>query len=398
MLTPKELRSLWNDLAHTKVLSVYLDTRVTDPAMRDAWRPALLSAVRAAGASVTDAAERERFERAAAFVRDPATPPGGMWGAPGWVAFATEDGVRYATDLPVQPTPLVEWGEGPVIAPYMRALKQRHPVIVAVVESRSARLYRYALGRLETLAQLEAPGEEPSGAGAPAAAPRGSSYPAARGAPDTEVAARRRTAAFQRLATALADRLETLAGDTGWVLIGGTSEWAHHAREALGRQLEGRVLVSPTLHHGATDAEIVREAKDAATELRAARGRVIVERLLDQAGAHTRAEVGLDAVRRALRASAVDLLLVSQEFLRTHERDAESAVRAAIEQGATVEVPSGDASETLDRAAAGIAARLRFPVSEWAAANGAGTAASDATSPEPAPPARAPAATAPATR
>ena len=39
MLTPNELGEMWRDLAHTQVLSVYLDTRVTDPAMRDAWRP-----------------------------------------------------------------------------------------------------------------------------------------------------------------------------------------------------------------------------------------------------------------------------------------------------------------------------------------------------------------------
>ena len=42
-----------------------------------------------------------------------------------------------------------------------------------------------------------------------------------------------------------------------------------------------------------------------------------------------------------------------------------------IEQGATVEVPSGDAAEKLDGAARGIAARLRFPIDQPDAADGA---------------------------
>src|SRR5690606_17738296 len=210
MLTPTELRELWRDLADREVLSVYLDTRVTDPAMRDAWRPALLTAVRAAGARIEDQEERERFDRAVAFLRDPSPPPGGAWAAPGWVAFATSDGIRYAGDLPVQPAPLAVWRVGPVIAPYMRALKQRHPVFVAVVESRSIRLYRYALGELRKLEVLEAPADETSGNGAGASGSRGSSQPAARGSVGTEAASRRRQAAFQKLASQFADRVEEI--------------------------------------------------------------------------------------------------------------------------------------------------------------------------------------------
>lgn len=381
MLTPTELRDLWRDLADTQVLSVYLDTRVTDPAMRDAWRPALLTAVRAAGAHITDPEERARFDRAAAALRDPSPPPGGVWGAPGWAAFATERGLRHAGDLPVRPTPLAVWREGAVVAPYVRALKQHRPVIIALVESRFIRVYRYALGGLEPLEELGAPAEEEAGSGAASAPPRGSSYPAPRGAVGTEAAARRRLAAFQRLVTALGERIDAYAGDDGWVLIGGTSEWAHHAYEALRRPFEGRVLVSSTLHHDASDARIIREAKDAATELRGAHGRALVGRLLDRAGGSARAEVGVPAVQRALHAGAVDLLLVSPELIRANEAVAEDAVRAAIEQGADVEVPSGDAAEALDRTASGIAARLRFPIDRLAAT------ARATVSPSPPPPA-----------
>lgn len=363
MLKPTELRELWRDLADREVLSVYLDTRVTDPAMRDAWRPALQTAVRAAGAHITGAAERQRFERASAHLREPSSPPGGVWGAPGWVAFATEDGLRYAGNLPVQPSPIAAWRVGPLVAPYMRALKQRHPVVVALVESRTIRLYRYAEGALKHLEELKAPAEDASNNGStPTMAPRGSALPAARGAVGTEVAARRRHTTFNRLAAQFADRVGALAGDEGWLLIGGTTEWAHLAQEALPKRFDGRALVSTTLNHDASDPQIIREAKNAATELRGARGRELVGELLDRAGSHSRAAVGVPAVQRALRASAVDLLLVSPEFIRDHEEIAEAAVRLAVEQGATVEVPSGEGASKLDQAATGIAARLRFSI------------------------------------
>ena len=65
-----------------------------------------------------------------------------------------------------------------------------------------------------------------------------------------------------------------------------------------------------------------------------------------------------------LRAYAVDLLLVTPRFIDGHEREAEDLVRAAIDSGAEVEVPSGETADRLDRAASGIAARLRFAIDE----------------------------------
>ncbi|HEU4563708.1 MAG TPA: hypothetical protein VFS05_03625, partial [Gemmatimonadaceae bacterium] len=71
MLTPADLHALQNELAGRNVLSVYLDTGVTDPAMREAWRPALQNAVREARARMDDERARDEFDRAAAFLREP---------------------------------------------------------------------------------------------------------------------------------------------------------------------------------------------------------------------------------------------------------------------------------------------------------------------------------------
>lgn len=364
MLSPTKLNELAHELAGTRVLSVYLETKVTDPAMRNAWRPALAAAVRSARASVMDDRDLAEFERAAAHLEDPELMPGGAWAAPGWVAFVTAEGPRYVADLPVTPPTLAAWRDGPIVAPYMRALKQHRPVIVAVVESGAARIFRYAWRKLEPLGEMHASeddGRTEKGAGH---ARRGSAYPAARGAVGTEAAERHRRDAFHRMAVTLGARLAHLAGDDGWVLIGGTTAWSKHAADALPRPLEGRVLVSSTLDHDASEDAIGREARHAATELRAAHGQRLVDRLLDRAGGHGKAAAGFPAVQRALNARAVDLLLVTPDLVNRHSEEAEDLVRAALAQGADVEVLSERAAEKLDEVAEGVGARLRFPIDE----------------------------------
>lgn len=361
MLTAAELQDLARELEGVAVLSLYVDARVTDPAMRHAWRPAMAAALRAERARVTNDDARAAFDRAARFVEDPVPPLDGAWGTPGWAAFVTADGPRYAAALPVQVPMLATWRDGPLVSPYLRALKQHRPVIIAVVDSRSAVLYRYALNELTELPAIALPAED--GAGAASAkphAPRGSAYPAARGALDTEHAARRRRADFQRLAASLSQRLAALAGDDGWVLIGGTASWPRLAAEALPTELADRTFVSPDLDHGDAADVIVRIAKDAATTLRAAHSGVLLDRLLERAGAGGRATAGVPATQRALRARAVDQLLLSPAFVSGNASLAEDVVRSALAQSADVEVLSGDAAIRLDVAADGIAARLRF--------------------------------------
>jgi hypothetical protein len=361
MLTAHALQAFARALRDVRVLSVYVDARVTDPAMRHAWRPALAAALRSERARLTGTRERAAFDDAARFIDDPTPPLDGAWGTPGWVAFVTTDGPRYAAALPVRVPTLAVWRDGPFVSPYLRALKQLRPVVVALVDSRSARLYRYALGTVSALPGVELSlGEGEGGGTARASEVRGASYPAPRSAVSTERSRRRRRTDFQRLAASLGARLAALVGEDGWVLIGGTPVWARLAGEALRARLTERVIVSETLDHDAPEEEIVRAAKDAATALRAARGGALLTRLLERAGADGRATAGVPATQRALHARAVDLLLVSPVFLRTHAFLAEDAVRAGLDQGADVEVLSGDAAAHLDRAAGGIAARLRF--------------------------------------
>jgi hypothetical protein len=362
-MTPQELNAIVRESAGTRVLSVYLDARVTDPAQRHAWRPALTTAVRAARAAIEDEREHADFDRAAAYLERPSPALGGVWSAPGWVAYLTPDGPLYAGDVPVQVPTLVAWRDAPVVSPYLRVLKQHRPVIVTLVDSRSARFFRYAWGAVTPLPEMTLAVHDDVALTPPAPSElRATSSPAPRGALGTERASRRRLALFRRLATLLGTRVAELAGHDGWVLIGGTPEWARLAGEALSPRFAERLLVAGSLDHDAGEHEIARAAKEAATALRATHGRALLDRLVERALPQGRAEMGLPATQRALHAQAVDLLLLSPEFVRLHAGEAEDLVRAALAHGADAEVLSGEAADFLDRVADGIAARLRFAI------------------------------------
>jgi hypothetical protein len=338
--------------------------------MRHSWRAALGAALQPVRSGITDEAERAEFDRAAAYLDDPWPPIEGVWGMKGWAAFLTPEGARYAGSLPVQPPTLAAWRYAPVITPYLRAFKQHRPVIIVLVDSRSARFYKYALGELQELPDLtlSVPDIEPGAPERPQ--PKGGpSHPGPRGSLDTESLQRRKEKNFVRMATTLASRAVELAGDDGWILIGGTPEWARHAGDAIPASHASRVMVSTTLDHNAHDNDIAETAKHAASELRSRRGHELVERILERSGDGGRGASGVPRVQRALQAGAVDLLVLSPHFLNRTDIDVEELVRAALARGADIEVLSGSAATELDERSDGVAARLRFPIDSRATAS-----------------------------
>lgn len=362
MMQVSELFTLARDLAHLKVLSVYIDNRVIDPAKREAWRADLASRLRNTRMQIASAEERAQFDRAAAFLEESVPQPGGMWAAPGWMAFATHNRVVVIGELPGRVETRVAWQQGAVITPCLRALKHDCPVIVAVVQSRAARLYRFVHGALEALDVMQARTSENGLRNAHRARTErgGRGYPAPRSALKTEVAHRRQLAQFHRLATALAGRLTLLAGSDGCILVGGPPQQSRFVFDALPRQLQRRVVVSSELDQTASTEVIVRAAKRAAREWRSRRGRQLVSRIFVHSG--QRAVAGVPALQRALYLKAVDLLLVSPRFLHLERAQAERLLHAAIAQGADVEILSGDAGALLDGVADGLGARLRFSI------------------------------------
>jgi hypothetical protein len=356
MLEAHELFALARDLANRKVLTVYLDNRRMDPALRYAWRAALASGLRDAREQITDRDERARFDKASRFFERPFPPPGGMWAPPGWVGFATEDDVVAMTELPRRVETLVTWQQGAVIGPCLRALKHERPVIVALVHAHAVSLSRYVNGKLEALEPVRSSWE---GRGIRNSR-RGRARPGARNAVETEVGSQRHREQVRRLASRLVARLTLLAGRDGFLLVGGSPEGTREVMSTLPRELRERSISSREIDQTSSTVEIVRAAARAARELRSRRGRNLVSRMLDHMG--NRAVGGVPALQRALLQRAVDVLLVSPRFLHIEKQRAEQLLHAALAQGAEVEVLSGEVGVLLDALADGVAARLRFGI------------------------------------
>ena len=360
MLTYQELAALERTLRDERVLSVYVDGRVSDPAARDHWRRRVddeLRALRTAVGASRD--ERDALERAAAHLLERLPPDGGAVGAPGWVGFVTADGVAHGAALPVPMRPRAAWSVGPRVAPYLGALKQLLPVIVAVADSVRTRLYRYRGGTLETLdtVRTERHDRSPSHMGS---MPRVGFHTGTRGAAGVDEAERRRLTALGHAASDVAERLVALAGADGWIVIGGTPEAARMVRRALPAALSPRVATPAALHDGASEAEVARAAEAGASALWEARTLAAVTDVLDRAGEAGRGVAGLEATRHALARRAVQTVLFTHAFLERDADAAEAVARDALAQHAAAEEVTGAAAERLDREGGGIAARLRY--------------------------------------
>ena len=303
--------------------------------------------------------EREAFARSVALLRERLAPTPGALGAPGWAAFVTQGEVRHASALNVSVPFLVTWETGARVAPYVCALTQQGHVVVAIVDTREARLFRYRAGALEKADTLRAQavvgptyhmGD----------APRDRFHPGTRGTTGTDAAERALRAGTDRMLAELAERLKDIAGKDGWVVIGGTPQAAIAAEAALPPALAPRALRVPTLDVRASDAEIRDRAEEAVAALRQSRQVALVAEVLERYGADGLGAAGTQATWRALDARTVQELLLTGRYVKEHAEEAETAVHAAFDQGALVEALAGAAAERLDRDGAGIAARLRF--------------------------------------
>lgn len=370
MLTREKLVALERKLRDEWVLSVYLEATVHDPAERGAWRVKLDNSLAVIRSSLDDAPheEREAFAVAAAQLHDLLAPVTGALRSAGWVGFVTPTAVAYSEGLPVSMPTLVTWERGVRIAPYVRALKQHRPVVVAVVDTQRARLFRYHLGRLDTLETLHThPVSGPFDHMGDAPPP--GFHGGVRGSTGTDASQRMLREALRRMLADAAARIVALAGDDGWIAIGGTPHPAQALTALVARSedLKQRVA-TPPLHVWSTDAEITRVAAETAGALRGRRDLMVMTAFLEGSPREPLGATGQAEIRRALRVGAVRELLVTGRFLDEFASAGERLVRAALDQGADLEEVSGTAADRLDALCGGVAARLRFPVPETALA------------------------------
>lgn len=360
MLTREELTVLERDLRNEKVLSVYIDGRVSDPAERRQWRQNLDNTLRDAAATLPEGDKEAlaAFEGCVQYIESALALFTGAIGDVGWVGFATPAGLHYADAVPVPMPTMARWTVGPWISPYVRALKEDRAVLVALLDAHGARLLRYAHGVVEPVDVIRSR-ETDVPPGHMGDAPRAGFHTGVRGSTQSDKAQRERNAAVEALVETVADRLHALGAAECWTIIGGAQTTATHLESHVRHRLNDQVIMVPSLRVDASDTEIGAMARQASSMLRNASDLGVINRVADTLAFSGHGAVGRLATTRALDELRVQRLYFTHRFLDALGADAEYAVRAALRQGADVEEVSGEAADRLNDYG-GIAATLRY--------------------------------------
>lgn len=366
-----ELLTLEQSLGDVRVLSVYGANDAADPADRSDWRTSVGQAITAVrdGAHAASHAEREALEAAIRLVKERLEQIPIERRFPGWVAFATHDRVLYADQLPVSVPILATWGDRLCVAPYAAARSREDRAVVAVADSRAADIYVLSHGALDAPVRVEA---APHGTPAPHMGnpPSPGFHAGTRGATGTDAAERARLIARADLIRHIVERLETYAAPDDWMLVGGIPEVASAILSQLPPTLQRRARTLPGLDMHASAADVAARAQEAAQRLRNERDLALVQELLERQAADGLARVGAAATFAALRVGAVAQLVVSRALLWQASPAAEEAIRSAQRSDAGIVCVTDEAATQLERAAEGIAARLRYQPSPWVPVEG----------------------------
>lgn len=349
-----------NETQSQRVLSVYLDPRAPNPADRFGWSSKLQRrltemelALRARGL------ESEEWElRAAAVTLRKVLADLDIANAPGFAAFVRPGDVLYAERTSGRTSDLVFWEDGVHVTPLLAASTGEAPVVITIVSSREASLYRYEKGALHREDSVHLGHHEGQfyhmGSG-----PKQGFHVGTRGETGSDAAQRAQHGALMHMVRRLADRLDTLSLPDSPIVIGGTPEAAREAFDALSPAAMLRAKVAPDLHALADEATIARVALAVARDLRTEAQLALIAEMSEVAAAHGKAAVGAESVRNALGANAVHELYVSPTSMAVRPDEVERLVRSAIAERANIVVVEGAAIEPLD-AVGGVAAQLRF--------------------------------------
>jgi len=360
MLTQSQLSALHRAHRDERMLSVYIDGSIPDPAEQRTWRLHLDRAITDLKTWLDDSArvEREDLDSCTELLEAELAKFDPTVGAPGWVAFITKSGVVHAQSIPVPVATQAIWSNGACVAPYLRALPEATPVIITIVDAIKAELYRYQFGSIDRVEKLRA---DHIGQVGPhmSNAPLQGYHSGTRGMTGHDAAEAAALDNRDHMLLEAGHRAAELAGPRGWILVGGIPRVAAAFEESVAAAAPGRVLRIDHLDVHSTEALIADAARAGAATMRDALDFQHVTEVVDRAGAGGLGVVGPDEIDKALTMESVHELFVTRKYLDEHEAEAEEAVRAAFDQGAIVEEVSGRAAELLD-SKGGIGAELRF--------------------------------------
>ncbi len=360
MVTDDVVVRLNQELAGTKVLSVYLHAEENDPAERRAWRLRLAGILDELKDSLSEAPTEENraLEAAIALIEEELEQFTGYLPDRGWVGFATSDRLWHASTLPAPMPDLVRWEDGAHMAPYVRALKQARPVTVVLVDRRHARFSEYVHGELSEKEVLRSDSVIVDGQ------PEGSSKRAGgssgqRGESRSDAVQRSEEAATQRMLRDVVERTEAAAKSGHLLVVGGSSGIVSGLIKSLSDRARDRTMEVSSISADASGAELKDAVEEAASALSLRLQRELVADVINATRSAGRGCLGHEQTERALQAGAVDTLIFSRSFARNNPGAVEQLVDGTLEQGGSVEEISEAASTELDREG-GIGARLRF--------------------------------------
>jgi hypothetical protein len=252
---------------------------------------------------------------------------------------------------------MAAWSTG-AAAPYIRALKENRPVLVAVVDSSQERIFRYVEGSVQLLETVErkATVDQPYHMGRP---PRLGFSSGTRGRAGTDAAQKEEQNATDRMLADAGARIGALATDGAWIVIGGIPVVATAALAQFAPDAGARAMRAEHLDVHATEAQVAECARESASKLRDADDLRRIEEAVSAAESGGAGAIGVVDTKRALELAQVRELFITQKFLENNAADADAAVRRAMDEGAVVEHVSGEAAARVD-ALGGMAARLRY--------------------------------------
>jgi hypothetical protein len=251
------------------------------------------------------------------------------------------------------------WAKGANLAPSIRVLKEARPVIVVVADRARVRIHRYVDRTVSFVDSFdrEVQVDQAYHMSRP---PRQGFSSGNRGTPGAEAAQRELRKGTETLLSEAAAKIEEVAGQNAWILVGGIPVVASALHSRLNQRLNSRATVIALDVH-ATDTAVAESAREHASRLRAREDLERVEQVVAAKASGSTGAVGVEDIERALVNGQVRELYLTSAFVQDHADEAVDAIRRAFDEGAKVEHVSGDAAQRLD-AAGGIAAKLRFTI------------------------------------
>ena len=345
------------------VLSVYLESRPTDPARRHDRGLHLRAATTAARerAAAASREERDLLDRMIGEVLDRIPGESQVEGGASWACFAAASGGTLELSLPAGVETSVHWGLGANVVPFVRAAEPES-ALIAQIDRAHVRLTRWEEGRFETLLWQE--GEPVTSAGIHTSeAPRLGFHHGTHGRSGADDAQRQRREDAEHLRHALLLKLTGLPGDPLPVVVGGAAESVAHFMKELPEAVAERAARAESLRMEAPQLmlPLIRRTLH---ELQARQLGQRVGELRDAARANGLATTGITRVSAAAARGAVAELIFSDRAWRADPGKLEALVQRVMLDGAVIaSTGTATAPEGIDGEADGLVAGLRFALS-----------------------------------